>query len=124
MEIEKLAAHRVSSSIPVMTIFLNSAILFLLLAVVVCSSPLNDFNLLPRALSPAQCSSVVSVVSVLKVYRATPFCESFLSVKTQTPISITLLKKCCNFVCQFSTFSQYYYKNRGYDNGKYIVGLP
>lgn len=106
-----------------MTFFGSAVILFLALAAAVCSSPLNDFNLLPRALSPAQCSSLVSVVSVLKVYQATSFCESFLSVKTQTSVSVTLVKKCCNVHSPFLMFGQYYYEDCDYDNWDCIVGL-
>ena len=72
-----------------MMFFARFASLLVLLAVTARSSPLNDFDAVPRALSPAQCSSVISVVSVMKVYQATSFCESFLSIKTQTTTSIT-----------------------------------
>jgi len=67
----------------------KSIILLFLLVAAVCSSPFNDVDLVHRALSPAQCSSVVSVVNVLKVNQATSFCESFLSVQTKTTVSIT-----------------------------------
>ena len=72
-----------------MILLANFVNLFLLLPALAYSTPLNEFDIIPRALSPAQCSSVVSVVSAMKVNQATSFCESFLSIKTKTTTSIT-----------------------------------
>ena len=44
-------------------------------------------NLEARILTPAQCSQLVSIVNVLKEYKATLFCSSFLSIKPATSTS-------------------------------------
>ncbi|KAG7008652.1 hypothetical protein G7Y79_00004g012360 [Physcia stellaris] len=56
-----------------------------LLATTSYSSPVQEVN--ARNLTPSQCSKVQSVVDVLKLYTATPFCSSFLSIKTATSTS-------------------------------------
>ncbi|MCJ1472370.1 hypothetical protein MMC13_001017 [Lambiella insularis] len=47
------------------------------------ASPMEP-QLHARALSPAQCSEVITVIDVLKLYQATPFCSSFLDITTVT----------------------------------------
>ena len=56
-----------------------------LLATTTYSSPVQEVK--ARNLTPSQCSKVQSVVDVLKLYAATPFCSSFLSIKTATSTS-------------------------------------
>lgn len=46
------------------------------------ASPVQEVN--ARNLTPSQCSKVQSVVDVLTLHTATPFCSSFLSIKTAT----------------------------------------
>jgi hypothetical protein len=55
------------------------------LAYIVSSSPVPDNGLEKRAISSHHvCSEVNLVVDVLKLYKATPFCSSFLHIPTST----------------------------------------
>ena len=107
-----------------MNFFTRSAPLFLLLAATVCSTPLNDINIVPRALSPAQCSSVVSVVSVMKVNQATSFCESFLSIQTKTTTSITSVDVLAIHQSRLLMPAQYDNEDCNHDHWDGIVSLP
>ena len=41
-----------------------------------------------RDISPAECSKVAAIVTVLKINKATPFCSSFLSIEPATSTSV------------------------------------
>ena len=56
--------------------------LAVLAATTTYASPVQEVN--ARNLTPSQCSKVQSVVDVLKSHTATPFCSTFLSIKTAT----------------------------------------
>ena len=102
----------------------RSVILSSSLVAAVYSSPLNDFDLVARALSPAQCSNVVFVVSVLKVYQATSFCESFLSIKTSTSTFITSVEQLYNIPFRILTSAQHHHKDCDHNNRNCFVGQP
>ena len=51
-------------------------------AVMVNSLSLNEVAI--RNFSPDFCSAIEEVVKILKTYKATPFCSSFLHVPTKT----------------------------------------
>lgn len=63
-----------------------TAFLFPLTAVL--SSPISDAGLNERSLPASVCKEVVVIVNVLKFYKATPFCSSFLHISTATTTSI------------------------------------
>jgi hypothetical protein len=55
------------------------------LAYIVSSSPVSANGLEKRAINSQQvCSEVNFVVDILKLYKATPFCSSFLHIPTST----------------------------------------
>lgn len=56
----------------------------------VLASPDNGIE--ARKLTPRQCSEVVSVVDVLKLHSATPFCSSFLGIQPATKTAVSVVK--------------------------------
>lgn len=57
-------------------------------AAVVAASPLADFE--RRTLPPSACSEVNLIVDLLNLYKATPFCSSFLSIPTYTTTIVSV----------------------------------
>jgi hypothetical protein len=54
-------------------------------AAIVVASPLAE-----RTLSPSACHEVDLLVDLLKLYKATPFCSSFLSIPTHTTTTVSV----------------------------------
>ncbi|MCJ1244660.1 hypothetical protein MMC30_001859 [Trapelia coarctata] len=68
--------------------FLTSLTAFFLTLAAVFSSPISDTGLIERHLPASVCKEVVIIVNVLKLYKATPFCSSFLHISTATTTSV------------------------------------
>ncbi|KAI4236864.1 MAG: hypothetical protein L6R40_006054 [Gallowayella cf. fulva] len=61
-----------------------------LLATLISGSPLGEDALVERNLPASDCAKVTKVISVLKLNQATPFCSSFLGIKTSTSTITTV----------------------------------
>ncbi|KAI4120363.1 MAG: hypothetical protein LQ338_007072 [Usnochroma carphineum] len=57
---------------------------------ITCASPLSGDSLNDRSLPASECAKVTKVISILKVQSATPFCSSFLGIKTSTSTITTV----------------------------------
>ncbi|MCJ1366219.1 hypothetical protein MMC16_005345 [Acarospora aff. strigata] len=69
--------------------FLRLFLSVLSTAPAVLSSPILEQDLNERSLSASACSKVVTIVEVLKLYKATPFCSSYLRISTSTSTATT-----------------------------------
>ena len=68
--------------------FLTCLTGFLVALNVVLASPINDLSLIEWSLPASVCKEVVVIVDMLKLYKATPFCSSFLHISTATITSV------------------------------------